>query len=291
MGNLSAFHVLWGAPAGKRGIPFKLSQAELLTLVLSALLWRKSNGSIKLYTDRLGYEYIVSQNIEWIYDEGIDTETLVKHGYEINPEIFWAAGKILALHAHQAPCVMLDHDLIVVKPIHELIGDNEVLALHPEELNPDIYLKPELLKRADGYEFPKQFNWYLKPLNTAFLFVKNEDFKQSYTGHALDFMNKNREYPKEMVSQMVFAEQRMLAMTAALYNQKTGWLLNNPFELSNRHIIHLWGFKQELRRDPLKEELFINRLLDTFRSELTTFNEFENFLNTYYFKDYALSIM
>jgi len=286
--KLSAIHTIWTNPYIIKNQYLKFTRAEMLTLVISALLWRKYNGAIKLYTDSTGLNYIHTNNLEWLYDEGIDIDTLTYYKNNINPEIFWAAGKILALHAHKSPCVMLDYDLIVVKSIHEIIEDFDVVALHPEELHSEFYLKPELLKLPDGYEFPEQFDWDIKPLNTAFLYLRDPDFKHNYAQHALDFMNNNGEYPKEFISQMVFAEQRMLAMTAAMYKQKIGWLLNDPFELSNRHIIHLWGFKQELRNDLEKEEVFISRLLRTFRSELRTCIEFENFLRDNCYYDYAL---
>ncbi len=278
MGRLSGFHIIWTAPSIKQGIPFRLSKTELLTLVISALIWRKKNGTIKLYTDRLGYEYIVSKNLEWLYDDGIDLEVLDSHDYRINPEIFWAAGKLIALKQHRSPCVMLDHDLIVTGNINHFFSGFDVCTFHPEELNPEVYINREYLKCPVRYEFPDQFDWNVEPLNTALLYIKNADFKEAYTNHALDFMIGNMEYPKEFVSQMVFAEQRMLAMTAKMYGQKTGTVLNNPFTLENKHFIHLWGYKQVLRNNLDIEKTFIDRLLKTFEKELFSFSEFEPWL-------------
>lgn len=278
--NLSAFHVLWTSPYVKKGESYSLSQAELLTLIISALLWRKQNGIIVLYSDKLGYEYIVSQKLEWLYDD-IDTETLDGHEYKINPEIFWAAGKLIALKNHEAPCVMLDHDLIVTGNISYLFSGFDVCAFHPEELNPEVYINREYLKCPVGYQFPDQFDWNVKPLNTALLYVKNADFKKNYTNHAFDFMTGNMEYPKEFVSQMVFAEQRLLAMTAKMYGQKTGTVLNNPFALENKHFIHLWGYKHVLRSNPDIEKTFIDRLLKTFEKDLFSFSEFEPWLKQF----------
>ena len=278
---LSAFHVLWSSPSLKKGRSFNMSQAELLTLIISALMWRKHNETIKLYTDSTGNEYIKSKNLVWLYDGGIDIETLDMHDYEINPEIFWAAGKLVALKHNEASCVMLDHDLIVTGNINHLFSGFDVCAFHPEELNPEIYIKREYLKCPVGYEFPDQFDWNVEPLNTALLFIKDANFKEVYTNHALDFMTRNMEYPKEFVSQMVFAEQRILAMTAKMYGQKTGTVLDDPFTLDNKHFIHLWGYKQKLRNNPKLERHFINRLLKTFEDDLKGFSEFEPWLKQF----------
>jgi len=278
---LSAFHVLWSSPSTKKGFSFELSQAELLTLIISALMWRKHNGTIKLFTDRIGNEYISSNNLEWLYNKGIDTETLDGHGYNINPEIFWAAGKLIALKHHEAPCVMLDHDLIVTGDIQQLVSGFDVCAFHPEELTPEVYIPREYLKCPIGYEFPDQFDWNVEPLNTALLFIKDADFKEVYTKHAFDFMIGNLDCPKEFVSLMVFAEQRMLAMTAKMYSQKTGTVLKDPFSLENTHFIHLWGYKQALRNNPDIEKSFVKRLLKTFEKDLFSFSEFEPWLKQF----------
>lgn len=277
---LSAFHVLWSLPSVKKGMNFTLSQAELLTLLISALMWRKNNGIITLFTDRIGYEYILSKNLEWLYDV-IDTETLDGHYYDINPEVFWAAGKLIALKHHDAPCVMLDHDLIVLDNLQHFTGNYDVLAFHPEELDPEIYIDREYLKCPVGYEFPEQFKWNVKPLNTALLYIRNDDFKEIYTKYTFDFMIKNIEYPKEYISQMVFAEQRMLAMIANMYGQKIGTVLNDPFTLDNKHFIHLWGYKQVLRNNSKLERHFIDRLIKTFEDDLSNFREFEPWLKQF----------
>jgi len=253
----------------------------MMTLVISALMWRKHNGTIKLYIDTDGMKFIESNNLSWIYDGGINTEVLSKNQLQINPEIFWAAGKLIALKHHNAPCVMLDHDLIVTDNINHLISDYDVCAFHPEELNPDIYINQEYLRLPVGYQFPEQYDWNAEPLNTALLYVKNVDFKEIYTKHALDFMIGNMEYPKEFISQMVFAEQRILAMTAKMHSQKTGTVLNSPFTLENKHFIHLWGYKQVLRKNPDIEKIFIDRMLKTFEKDLFSFSEFDTWLKQF----------
>ena len=54
----------------------------------------------------------------------------------IDPEMFWAAGKLLALRQMDAPCAMIDTDLIVwSKPEF----GRDIIAAHREDLNPDVY--------------------------------------------------------------------------------------------------------------------------------------------------------
>ena len=51
------------------------------------------------------------------------------------------------------------------------------------------------------------------PLNTAFLYIPDEDFKQYYTSRSIAFM-KSAVYGGDYLTYMVFAEQRLLPMLA-----------------------------------------------------------------------------
>jgi hypothetical protein len=266
-----AFHVLWTKPVTINGKYFSMNDAEILTMAVSALIWRKHNGSIKLYTDNAGYAFIRSMELSALWDGGIDTELLENNDYPIDPEIFWAAGKLIALEAQACPCVMLDTDLIVTQPIQQLLEPTTITALHSEALNPEVYLQPSLLKKPSGFNFPKDYNWNVLPSNTAFLYINNDSFKNFYLNESKRFMFQNIEKPTEMVSQMVFAEQRLLSICADRQHLPISHLLADPFSLSNSSVIHLWGFKNLLRQNKNVQAIYSKQLIEKFGEELSIY--------------------
>jgi hypothetical protein len=280
--SYTAFHTLWTKPVTALGNHFEMNDAEMLTMMVSALMWRKYNGSIKLYTDTAGYEFVCENNLTGLWDGSIDTDVLTNNCYPIEPRIFWAAGKLMALEACAAPCVMLDTDLIVMKPIANLLRQSAITALHAEALEPDAYLSAHLLKKPVGYTFPDYYNWKVLPANTAFVYIRDEDFKQFYVEESNRFMFRNIEMPKEMVSQMVFAEQRMLTMCADHSGLPVNHLLPEPFSLSNDSVIHLWGFKEPLRKSDNLQAIFAKQLLTRIADDLSEFPFFKYYLETHY---------
>lgn len=275
---IPAFHVLWTKPTTIRGKRFSMNDAEILTMVVSALMWQKHNGSIKLYTDKVGYEFIQSMKLSALWDGGIDTELLENNDYPIDPEIFWAAGKLIALEAQACPCVMLDTDLIVTQPIQHLLKPTAITALHSEALNPEVYLCPSLLKKPLGFDFPADYNWDVLPSNTAFLYINNESFKSFYLNESKRFMFRNMEKPMEKVSQMVFAEQRLLSICADCQQLSISYLLDDPFSLANNNVIHLWGFKSLLRQSENVQAIYSRQLIEKFGEELSAYPIFSSYI-------------
>lgn len=278
---IPAFHVLWTKPATAAGKPFIMNTAEILTMVVSALMWQKHNGSIKLYTDNRGLDFIRSLKLSAVWDGGIDTELLENNDYPINPEIFWAAGKLIALEAQACACVMLDTDLIVTQPIQHLLKSTAITALHSEALNPEVYLSPSLLKKPLGFDFHADYNWDVLPSNTAFLYINNESFKSFYLNESKRFMFRNMGKPSEMVSQMVFAEQRLLSICADRQHLPITYLLSDPFSLSNSNVIHLWGFKNLLRQNENVQAIYSKQLIEKFGEELSAYLVFTTYIEKY----------
>ena len=275
---IPAFHVLWTKPTTISGKRFSMNDAEILTMVVSALMWQKHNGSIKLYTDKVGYKFIQSMKLSALWDGGIDTELLENNDYTIDPEIFWAAGKLIALEAQACPCVMLDTDLIVTQPIQHLLKSTAITALHSEALNREVYLSPSLLKKPLGFEFSADYNWDVLPSNTAFLYINNESFKSFYLNESKRFMFRNMEKPMEKVSQMVFAEQRLLSICADCQQLSISYLLDDPFSLANNNVIHLWGFKSLLRQSENVQAIYSRQLIEKFGEELSVYPIFSSYI-------------
>ena len=282
--SYAAFHVIWTKPVIATGRDFSMNDAEILTMIASALMWQKHNGTIKLYTDNTGYAFIKEHNLLSLWDGGIDTEVLERNNYPIDPEVFWAAGKLMALEAHAGPCVMLDTDLIVLQPIHELLKQTSLAALHAETLNPDVYLSPSLLKSPIGFRFPDYYNWEVLPSNTAFLYIRDESFKSFYLNESKEFMFHNTEKPAELVSQMVFAEQRLLAICANYLELAIDHLLTDPFTTSNDTVIHFWGFKSLLRQNENVQAVYCKQLIKTVRGILDSNPFLQHYKEKYFVK-------
>ena len=261
---ITALHVNSTLPFRTRhkGRKYEIDNFEILTTILSALTWRRYNGSIKLYTDSVALEVYDTFKLLDLWDAGIDTETLDHVIEDINPHIFWASSKLLALRKEPAPIALLDTDLIVWEPIIDILQTVEISILHREQLYPGTYIAPQFLKIREGYQFDPEWDWEEYPCNTAFVYLADQDFKEYYTSCAIDFMTGNHELPKELVTQMVFAEQRMLAMCAKKQMFPIHHFLEDPYQRENTIFTHIWGGKSIARAHDSQNTLLCTALLN-----------------------------
>ncbi len=237
---------------------------ELFTLILSALEWRKNGGSIKMLTDGCGAEYFRSRGLEDLWDGGIDTP-LDGVPAEIDPFLFWAAGKIWALRACSEPVCHVDCDMIVWKDLSPLLANKEIAVAHRETITPEVYPPKERFSVREGYRFPDR-GWDAAPCNTAFLYIKDMNFKNYYINRSLEFMTALRGDESTVVP-MVFAEQRLLAICAAEQGKPIFHLLDQ-YDLNGQDIItHVWGLKTALRADKAKRAAFCRRCADRLRRD------------------------
>lgn len=254
--GIRAIHINWTLPFRYRnpGQKYTIPDYEVLSTALSAFLWRLLNGSIKLYTDAQGLEFYSQCDMLGLWDGGVDYQVLSSiEPQHINPEIFWAAGKLFAIQNEKKPFVMMDTDLMVWRNLadSEYIYNRRLMALHREPLaNNDYYLPLYLLKKRSDYTPNPKWDWSEDPCNTALAYFNDTDFLNRYTSAAIDFMTDNNERPMEMVTQMVFAEQRIFSMVAKESNIPIGTFLDNPDQENG--ITHIWGAKAEAQNDPTK---------------------------------------
>ncbi|MCL2077463.1 MAG: hypothetical protein FWH08_03540 [Oscillospiraceae bacterium] len=239
---------------------------ELYNIVLSALTWRKYNGEIDLVCDKASALYYEEVGITAIWNNV--RQALPDEVEGINPLMFWAAGKLLALRETPSPVVMLDMDFIVWKRL-EL--KNTIVAAHRENLSPRIYPDISRFKMKKGYIFNKDFNYSALPLNTAFLYLPDEDFKQFYVGNSLDFMKSAIDNP-DFLCYMVYAEQRLLSMCAEHLNARVETLLDKDrLFFPQDDFTHLWGAKQVMRDNKKEEETFCARCAKRIRKDFPDF--------------------
>jgi hypothetical protein len=246
----------------------KTEKFDLYNTVLSALVWRKYNGEIDLICDNASAELYEKLGV-WNAVKPIIADDLEG----INPQMFWAAGKLLALRETEAPVVMLDKDFIVWKKLS--FGDS-ITAAHREDLHPDVYPGIDYFQMKQGYKFNEKFDYTQEPLNTAFLYLPDEDFKQFYVNMAIEFMKSAKDC-NDYLRYMVFAEQRLLALCAEYLKQPVEALLgkNEIFE-PQEDFTHLWGAKQQMRDNPESEREFNARCKARIRQD---FPEYEHIIN------------
>lgn len=241
---MNAIHIISTAPffAKKSGAFFQ-EDFDLYCTVLSALSWRKHNGDISLYTDTAGAEYYKKIGLCDIWNE---VRICIPDDLEgIDPQMFWAGGKLFALREAEAPCAMIDTDLIIWNTLP--LG-KDLVAAHREEIYPDIY-PPVSYFRLKEHVLPP-FDESVLPLNTAFLYLPDNDFKEFYTSQAIAFM-KSAVSCDDRLCYMVFAEQRMAAMCAEYTGTPVKTLLDKDhIFFPQDDVTHLWGAKQVMRDKP-----------------------------------------
>ncbi len=263
---MNAIHIISTAPFfAKKSGAFSVEDFDLYCTVLSVLNWRRHNGKIALYTDTRGAEYYKKIGLCDIWDE---VRVCIPDDMEgVNPQMFWAGGKLFALREAAAPCVMIDTDFIVWK---KLDFSSEIIAAHREELFPDIY--PPLQYFRLNNHILLDFNESVLPLNTAFLYLPDDSFRQFYVSQAIAFM-KSAVSCADRLCYMVFAEQRMAAMCAEYTGTAVKTLLDkdNLF-FPQDSFTHLWGAKQAMRDDPTQRTIFCKNCADRIRKDFPEYS-------------------
>lgn len=260
---IEAFHSNWTVPF-LRANPNKnyyIDDFEILTTIISALKWRENNGSIKMITDDIAADYYKKLGIDTIWDLGIDV-SLNKINNDIDSNIFWAAGKIYALKGQKSPCVMIDTDFIVWDNIENLLLQSEISVIHKEKIISSVYPNKDYFNMNNNYLFDENFDWSVLPSNTAFTYISNNEFKDYYTSESIKFM-KNVINNNDKITNMVFAEQRLLSMCAERKKIKINEImtLEELFNENQKLFTHTWGYKQEMRNDFKKRKDFCIRCI------------------------------
>ena len=227
---MQAFHSNWTRPFFIRNphMEYRIEPFELLTTALSALEWRRENGSIRMICDTPAKRYYESLGLCFLWDDGV-YPLLDTMPEDINATAFWAAGKLYALSAVPSPCVMLDTDFICWKSISNLLDGPDTAAIHRED--------------------------------TALAYFGNDEFRRYYTDTAIRFMRCSPD-ADDTLTYMVFAEQRLLAMCAEKKHARAAALSDLPALFGgaqNGYFTHIWGFKQQMRENPELYEDFCRR--------------------------------
>lgn len=266
MKDIEGFHILWTAPYFEKSKDntYSMQDYELLTMILSALMWRKMNGPITLYGDARAIDYVEGQGLSHIWNGGIKE---IQVPDSISPGVFWAAGKLYALKAAHMPAVMVDLDLIVWKNIWEYIAGTDICAIHREGIYPDVYPGKDFFNMDSSYSFDPLWSWDVPPVNTCMLYMAKEQFKNYYVDSSIQFMENCRE-TEENLCHMVFAEQRLLAMCAARKGKIIASFFPEAADIERQDVFtHLWGYKNILKFNYGKRVEFNGRLCERIERE------------------------
>lgn len=250
---MRAIHIASFAPAAAKGKQEPaVEDFDLYCTAFSALQWRKNGGEIALCADTKFAEYYKRIGFCDIWDK---VRICVADDLEgIDPQMFWAGAKLLALRDTDAPVVMIDTDFIAWK--NPQFG-NEIIAAHREDISDGIY-PPLSFFKTRSHILP-DFSESVLPLNTAFLYIPDNDFKEFYTSQAIAFM-KSAEKCGDYLKYMVFAEQRLAAMCAEYTDTPVRTLLDkNALFRPQSDYTHLWGAKQAMRDHPELRADFISK--------------------------------
>ncbi|MCM1298843.1 MAG: hypothetical protein NC203_07250 [Firmicutes bacterium] len=269
---MQAIHIISTAPyyAGHPQGVYSMDKFELYSAALSALSWRSFGDEITLVTDKRGREYIEKIGIADIWNS---VQDIIPDDLEgINPKMFWAAGKLFALREVNAPVAMIDTDFILWERPN--FPENRITAAHRENLNPSVY------PSFDYFKFKRSFSLEgmdknVLPMNTAFLYLPEEDFKQYYVNRSIAFM-KSAADTDDYLCYMVFAEQRLLSICAE--EKKIGsQVLMDKDELffPREDFTHLWGAKQVMRSNVGQLHDFCQRARERIRK---TFPDYEHLI-------------
>ncbi len=283
---MKGFYSLWTAPyfSGRSKASFLLQDFDLLTLLLSAAVYERYNGPTAMYADDRAGEYLINIGLEKYFSRGLLPLSVPEN---INPKVFWAAGKLAALREEEQPSVMIDTDLIIWVPLKEKLRGTNIAVIHREELNPQIYPSPENFAMQEGYRFPDAWNFSVLPANTAMLFLKDQDFKEYYVREAFRFMTSCKP-TQDNLCPMVFAEQRILPMCAAARNYSVSAFCDRLEQLREQTMFtHIWGHKNVFKYNMDERRIFCTRVMRRLRAEYP--ERYEIAANIDELKEYAVA--
>lgn len=242
----------------------KFARFEILTWVASAIQWRHLYGTLDFVTDNEGMGVLSKLGLGGLYTSIKVLESPFK---AINPSVFWAAGKIVAMQSYVGyeDVYSVDTDCIVWK--HLKVPDRLALV----GLN---YDNPEYYEVVTRHYADDMKGWSMKhpAINAAILgfngYCGDGSLLDVFTAVSLKFMRSvsNREHLDS--ASMIFAEQKLSAEVCAHMSLKYGVLCHADASTGYHievgdipYITHLWDTKA-IYRDSKKHRRTYEGWLD-----------------------------
>lgn len=267
---MNYFHVYWTRPnfpneAEQATKDIELPDFEALTWLVSALELRR-HSTISLLTDERGLQFARRTGLDWVYNGGIST-CLEKVPANIDPKIFWNAGKLFAWTLLPGRSVMVDTDAILWQPLKLRAN---VLALHTESAAWPVYA-PNRERYGRFGLTDADWDWHADVLNTALWSFRSAACARACATRVLQFMADFTRAVRDGTVPatgkgpvVVFAGQHLPAMCvrrAGLRAETVGVLRPDCPQLQRNPICtHLWMSKDLYRACPSARRAF-NRYL------------------------------
>jgi hypothetical protein len=230
-------NVIWVAEDIKKDQSFKQTKAEVLC-TLSCLLFIKQyhpNFKTIFFVDDYTKKYYEQFGFLELFDEVNDT-ILNEQIEDIDKNLFWAAGKILAQRNTPGPTLTLDLDFRIFNDISKFgVFDGDICALWLEVSESQYYLTPSEALSYSNLNW--KYDWSDLALNVSFLYLKNENFKNLYCDLAIDYMKSCFGKIPEINDRternkfILFAEQYMLHQLAKEHRQQIKLLIDNFYPI------------------------------------------------------------
>lgn len=264
MGGIPGFHTL----IMDRPLP----DFEVATMILSIRAYQKNVGDITLFADEAGMKWATKHKIANLYN---NVEEMVLDE-EIDRRKFWAAGKLEAWARMKAPCVSVDIDAVLYKKPSMF---SDIVALHPEPPNWDVYGLSALRNRVDrltglACSGPRKPH---PPANVGILCINDDEFRFSYAAYSNALMLSESCDPHMAddeaitingvpITQMVLAEQYLLSSLATADEKSMSFI--SDLDVESNHMVptkaafHLWNSKRFYQQHARAREAYINRVLE-----------------------------
>jgi hypothetical protein len=306
---MNGIHTFWSKPTltGTSGhhinklINFNMYDFELINFILSALMFRKYNGDIKLYTDMVFYNFLNDNDLLHIWNE-IDVKEYSKfEKLNILPQTNWTSFKSYIIGIIDTPFIMIDHDVIICSKIEDSFYNVDIRFAHLELLNKNVYPDKDDIE-INNFTFDDEWNWDLNIPNTCILYFNNTTkLNKIYSDLSIKFQKNNN--PKNVnlsKIQYLFADQRLLLMLIDKYKFNFGMFSNMCFtgnfdsnkpwveiknDLDTSSIIfeHTWVYKHELVKNYEARKKFMIRMSNMVKTQLPNYyNQLEKYFIPYY---------
>lgn len=275
------FHSIWTKPVISRGEgEITLWDFEWLTW-LAGILEAHKYGPVVLVADERGKTFVEKVGLAKFYDEivlGLDDIPAI-----VEPELFWAAGKLYAIRLlknleqfNPFDCAIcsLDWDCI---PWNYPEARSDVMCLNLEQLNWSWY--KDCRSKYEAF-VPKTMNWKLAPANNGVIHFEKYKDMLAYGDFSTEFMEKFSaaavatsyfNLPRYVYGDaMTFAEQQILPSAAWGRRKIVEPFLpvrNDGFLQGNAFFTHLWTTKTLYRAFPEARMHFTNQLIRYLRQK------------------------
>lgn len=204
---------------------------NILLLLTSVRLWKKHNPTdvCILYCDQLTKKVLEELKVTFLWDkvEGYS------HKRNINREVFWAASKLQVLSEQTEPCIIMDNDTLVFKPLKPYLDLDTFYVCNFEHGKGYYPTSWDPVVRQLSYK-PR---WKQLSVNVSFLNLPDPEFTRLYANMSLDMMEEFTKLNAPNSQYLIFAEQLLLKHLLDKHNIKHKSILSTYWNCET----WLWG--------------------------------------------------